>query len=90
MALGARFDAVAPLAEGDVPEVEALSETTVAPPVPAQGRASAQADALSALENLGYSRGEAAAAVATAAAEAPEGDTTALIRAALRLLAPKG
>ena len=59
-------------------------------PAPQPSRASAQADALSALENLGYARGEAAQAVAVAADEAPEADTTVLIRAALRALAPKG
>ena len=50
----------------------------------------AQAEALSALGNLGYAPGEAAGAVAQAAGEAPEADTAALIRAALKLLAPKG
>jgi Holliday junction DNA helicase RuvA len=55
----------------------------------AQARATASADALSALSNLGYGAGDAAQAVATAAAELPEADTGALIRAALKLLAPK-
>ena len=50
----------------------------------------AQADALSALGNLGYGPSEAAAAVAEAAAGAPEASEAALIRAALKLLAPKG
>lgn len=50
----------------------------------------AQADALSALGNLGYGPGEAAAAVTEAIGADPELDTAALIRAALRLLAPKG
>ncbi len=50
----------------------------------------AQAEALSALGNLGYGPGEAAAAVAEAANADPDADTAALIRAALRLLAPKG
>lgn len=60
-------------------------------PVPAQAApASAQAEAMSALANLGYGPGEAAAAVAQAAAETPAAETPALIRAALRLLAPKG
>jgi Holliday junction DNA helicase RuvA len=58
------------------------------------GLASAQADALSALVNLGYAQGEAAAAVAQAAdgaqGEAGAPDAGALIRAALKLLAPKG
>ena len=50
----------------------------------------ASAEALSALANLGYSPGDAAGAVAQAAGAAPEADTPALIRAALKLLAPKG
>ncbi|MEM9967672.1 MAG: Holliday junction branch migration protein RuvA [Pseudomonadota bacterium] len=50
----------------------------------------AQADALSALGNLGYAPGDAAAAVAQAAGEMPEATTPVLIRAALKLLAPKG
>ncbi|MEQ9694661.1 Holliday junction branch migration protein RuvA [Shimia sp. SDUM112013] len=56
----------------------------------ASASASAQAEALSALGNLGYAPGEAAAAVAEAATELPEADTATLIRAALKLLAPKG
>lgn len=53
--------------------------------------ARAAADALSALMNLGYGRGEAAAAVAEAQDNAGDALPTAgLIRAALRLLAPKG
>lgn len=62
----------------------------VAAPASAASATSSQADALSALGNLGYSPGEAAAAVARAAGERPEADTPALIRAALKLLAPKG
>lgn len=49
----------------------------------------AQAAALSALINLGYPQGEAAAAVAEASADGPS-EEAALIHAALRLLAPKG
>ena len=45
--------------------------------------ASAQSEALSALGNLGYGPSEAASAVAEAAGEAPEAETSALIRAAL-------
>ncbi|MGJ8616867.1 MAG: Holliday junction branch migration protein RuvA [Sulfitobacter sp.] len=52
--------------------------------------ASAQSEALSALGNLGYGPGDAAGAVAQAAGEMPEADTPSLIRAALKLLAPKG
>lgn len=47
----------------------------------------AQAEALSALVNLGYAHGDAASAVARAAAD--ESETPGLIRAALKLLAPK-
>jgi Holliday junction DNA helicase RuvA len=62
-----------------------------AAPGPAPARiASSQAEALSALSNLGYGPGEAAGAVAEAAGSLPEADTPALIRAALKLLAPKG
>lgn len=52
-------------------------------------RASGVADALSALVNLGYGYGDAAQAVATVAGEQPEADTAMLIRAALKVLAPK-
>lgn len=52
--------------------------------------ASATADALSALLNLGYGQGEAAAAVAQAAGENEGDNASALIRASLKLLAPKG
>ena len=53
---------------------------------PAGGDAQARADALSALVNLGYGGGEAAAALAGSRART----TGAMIRAALRALAPKG
>jgi len=56
---------------------------------PMDGNA-ATADALSALSNLGYQPMEAADAVARAAAEDPEAEAGALIKAALRALAPKG
>ncbi len=58
-------------------------------PAPALNQ-SAQSEALSALNNLGYGPGDAAGAVAQAAGENPEADTPILIRAALKLLAPKG
>ena len=50
---------------------------------------SAQADALSALANLGYAPGEAAAAVAEIGGEMAGAKAVALIRAALKKLAPK-
>lgn len=69
----------------------ALAPEVAAPPavapVPHAG-AQARADALSALLNLGYGQGEAAAAVAEV--DDGAGDVPALIRAALRVLAPKG
>lgn len=59
-----------------------------APPPEPQGPAP-EAEALSALTNLGYAPVEASAAVAEAAGAAPGAATPALIRAALKLLAPK-
>ena len=52
-------------------------------------RATASAEALSALVNLGYGQGDAAQAVATVAGDQPEADTATMIRASLKLLAPK-
>ena len=69
----------------------AEAEAEVIEPVAAPPASSnAQADALSALGNLGYAPSEAAAAVAQAADEAPGAETSELIRVALKLLAPKG
>lgn len=76
---------------GPLPET-AQPESAAAIPAPARpAPASAQvtADALSALGNLGYAPSEAAAAVAEAAGAEPGAATAGLIRAALRLLAPK-
>ena len=58
-------------------------------PSPAQLRAGYSADALSALINLGYGQGDAAEAVAIAAGEMPEADTSTLIRLSLKRLAPR-
>lgn len=52
-------------------------------------RAGFTADALSALLNLGYGQSDAAQAVATVAGEQPEANTATLIRASLKLLAPR-
>lgn len=49
----------------------------------------AQSEALSALTNLGYAPGDAAGAVAEALGATPDLDTSGLIRATLKLLAPK-
>lgn len=88
MALGAVAEAAAPVEEADV-VIETPAALRPAPKTPT-GSASAQADALSALGNLGYGPGEAASAVAQAAGETPDADAPTLIRAALKLLAPKG
>lgn len=59
-------------------------------PVQPTPSSSSQAEALSALGNLGYAPGEAASAVAEAAGANEGGDTATIIREALKLLAPKG
>jgi Holliday junction DNA helicase RuvA len=52
-------------------------------------RAASTADALSALVNLGYGQSDAAQAVATVAGDLQEADAATLIRASLKLLAPR-
>ena len=71
------------------PMVETAAPKRAAKPVAAPSRAAYTADALSALMNLGYGQGDAAQAVATIAGENPDADTATLIRASLKLLAPK-
>jgi holliday junction DNA helicase RuvA len=95
MAMGAALGEVL----GTVPE---LDDAVIESPAPAatggtapsrpraQRQSSATAEALSALQNLGYAPSEAASAVAEAAGNDPEATTPGLIRAALKLLAPKG
>ena len=87
MAMGGALtvDAGAPVIETDTPAPAAPAPVTKAPPA----SAAAQSEALSALTNLGYNPSEAASAVAQAAAAEPEAAMPALIRAALRSLAPK-
>lgn len=55
----------------------------------AKANAAAESEALSALQNLGYSPSDAASAVAQAAMDDPDANTSTLIRSALKLLAPK-
>ena len=76
----------------DAGEAIEVPDAAVPAPAPAAAQAggSAQAEALSALTNLGYAPGEAAGAVAQAAGDDPQAETAAMIRAALKLLAPKG
>ena len=71
------------------PMVETAAPKRAAKPAAAPSRAAYTADALSALMNLGYGQGDAAQAVATIAGENPDADTATLIRASLKLLAPK-
>lgn len=72
------------------PVAPALTEPAPKPRPAERPRTSSQAEALSALTNLGYGPSEAASAVAQAAGENAGAETSVLIRAALRLLAPKG
>ena len=87
MAMGGALtvDAGAPVIETDTPAPSAPAPVAKAPPA----SAAAQSEALSALTNLGYNPSEAASAVAQAAAADPGAAMPALIRAALRSLAPK-
>jgi Holliday junction DNA helicase, RuvA subunit len=79
------------LAAPEVVEViEGAAPVAKPKPTPPKANASAEAEALSALQNLGYAPSDAAQAVAQAAQDAPEADTSGLIKAALRLLASKG
>jgi len=84
----------APAASGAAPAdagADEVIEDAVAPMATTRPEGgAAQADALSALGNLGYGPSEAASAVAQAAGENEGADASALIRAALKLLAPKG
>lgn len=70
-------------------EARPASAAQAAPAETAGAGAAAQADALSALVNLGYAHGDAAEAVQRVAGEMPQADAPALIRAALRKLAPE-
>ena len=77
-------------AHGEVEAAEVIEPASPKRRPAAPPNQSAQSEALSALANLGYGPGDAAGAVAQAAGETPEADTPQLIRAALKLLAPKG
>jgi holliday junction DNA helicase RuvA len=85
MALGGTLGQAAGTAPD--PLIEPDRPASSAPPKPSSG--AAQADALSALANLGYAPSEAARAVAEAAGNDPGAEAPTLIRAALRRLAPK-
>ena len=80
---------------GEVIEVDDVAPARPAaakrsPKAGPKGNTAAQSEALSALSNLGYAPAEAASAVVQAAEDMPEAGTADMIRAALKLLAPKG
>ncbi|MBC6406796.1 MAG: Holliday junction branch migration protein RuvA [Rhodobacteraceae bacterium] len=78
-------------AHSETPEAPGRQDAqNAAPPAPsAPNLAVVQAEALSALRNLGYSAQEAARAVAEALTSTPDPETAPLVRAALKTLAPK-
>lgn len=86
MAMGGDLNESLAQVPGDNDEVIETPRPKAAPK--AQSGAGDQAAALSALVNLGYGQGDAAGAVAQAAGDGAKGEA-ALIRAALKLLAPK-
>jgi Holliday junction DNA helicase RuvA len=89
MAMAGTATNTAPAVGGAAPAAaDADPDAVLEPFVPENG--AAQSEALSALGNLGYSPSDAVSAVAQAAGENEGGDVTTLIRAALKLLAPKG
>ena len=89
MAMGANLVVTAEADDSVLEPITPMAPRKAASPNAAQNRAAFTADALSALINLGYTHGDAAQAVSTIAAEQPEADTATLIRAALKLLAPR-
>ncbi|MFV0411102.1 MAG: Holliday junction branch migration protein RuvA [Paracoccus sp. (in: a-proteobacteria)] len=95
MAMGGALtvDAGAPpmeeVIEADAPAPAKRAAPSAPPAGAARAAATAQSEALSALTNLGYNPSEAASAVAQAAQDDPDAAMPALIRAALRALAPR-
>ena len=89
MAMGGQGSAAVEADESVVIDVQTPIDMPTRTPV-APLSAGAQADALSALINLGYGHGDAATAVARASGDAPDVGSGALIKAALKLLAPAG
>ncbi|ULB09481.1 Holliday junction branch migration protein RuvA [Cereibacter azotoformans] len=88
MVMGGAAPARAAAVVEETPEEPAprRKPSTRAAPPPA---ANHTGDALSALTNLGYQPSDAAQAVAQASGDNPQADAAALIRAALKLLAPR-
>ena len=77
--------------ENKIDEGEVVERIDDNPPINlAASNKTAQADALSALQNLGYSPSESAAAVAKILHESSDLSTEELIRNSLKILSPKG
>ena len=77
--------------ENKIDEGEVVERIDDNPPINlAESNKTAQADALSALQNLGYSPSESAAAVAKILHESSDLSTEELIRNSLKMLSPKG
>ncbi|PIB24013.1 Holliday junction DNA helicase RuvA [Amylibacter kogurei] len=89
MALGTAGNTTVEADTDMVIETPSPSTRAASSPPPAQ-TAGAQADALSALVNLGYGQGEAASAIALVLGDQPDLDSGGLIKAALKRLAPTG
>ena len=79
----------APLRPQEDPDLVIDEAPALVPQAASSAATPARAEALSALSNLGYAPGDAAAAVAAVEADGPA-DTATLIRAALKRLAPQG
>ena len=93
MAMAAQNSAPASVSPPLTHEAEVIEASVTAPAAAGQAKRpepSAEADALAAWTRLGYAPGGAASAVMQAVGTLPEGDSAAIIRAALQLLAPKG
>lgn len=94
MELKDKAPAIMALGAGPAPDMgqddDVLEDIALVSAPVAQVGGAAQSEALSALSNLGYAPSEAASAIAQAQENGGGEDTAALIRQALRLLAPKG
>ena len=90
MAMSGRGGNLQPVAlDADDAVIDVIEPSAPKPKKTASAASNAQAETLSALTNLGYSPSDAASAVATVLGEDAALETSGLIRAALRLLAPK-
>jgi Holliday junction DNA helicase RuvA len=79
-----------PVASGVSEDISVVDDAPMSGAATRPRNSAAQAEAMSALANLGYGPGEAASAVAEASGADGDADTAALIREALKRLAPAG